>query len=311
MAASTDIRVDLSVVQTVLILGAMLVGWLFSLWRMARLNQKRESDRDAEIAAIKKDVNESLRGMADQLAKANQSIGALHTINQKVDNINNLFFSQKLRGNFGERVLQDLLEVNFPKTHFVLQHRFKDGQIVDAILKTKDGLIAIDSKFPADNYRKMVAPDKTPAERDFEKNEFAKAVRKHITDIEKKYILPGEGTAEFAIMYVPSEAIFYEILSEDNGLTAFAGDKHILMTSPNTMSYYLHIMRLGQERTRIEENAQKVWGLLSGLQQEFAKFGENLRVAWGHVTNAKKSIDSVGNDFSHLSGKIEQIKELK
>jgi DNA recombination protein RmuC len=204
-----------------------------------------------------------------------------------------------------------MLETNFPKSQFELQHRFKEGQIVDAILKTKDGLISVDSKFPADSFRRLFSVDLTPETRAFEKNEFEKAVRKHITDIAKKYILPGEGTAEFAIMYVPSEAIFYEIISTSDELSQFAGERHIMMTSPNTMSYYLHILRLGQERTRIEEDAQKVWNLLSGLQQDFARFGEALRVAWGHVTNAKKTMDSIGNDFTQLSGKIYQIKQSK
>ncbi|MEK7546347.1 MAG: DNA recombination protein RmuC [Patescibacteria group bacterium] len=266
---------------------------------------------------LKKNVSESLGTMLAQIAQANQSIGSLQSINQKIDSINNLFFSQKLRGNFGERVLQDMLEMNFPKSAFSLQHRFKDGQIVDAVLRTKDGLVPVDSKFPADNYRKMVAPEKSEEEKRFERNEFAKAVRKHITDIEKKYILPGEGTSDFAVMYVPSEAIFYEVLTfkndegVDGDLTGFASSKHVLMTSPNTMAYYLYIMKVGLERTRIEEDAQKVYALLAGLQQDFAKFGESLRTNWTHVTNAKKTIDALGNDFSQISGKIEQIKHLK
>ena len=288
-----------------LILGTIIAGFIaLFVYLSKKLNQPKNDP-------LVQQIDQHYQKIQDRLDKTNQYIGSLQDIGKKVDSINSLFFSQKLRGNFGERVLQDMLEMNFPKAHFELQHRFKDNQIVDAVLKTKDGLICVDSKFPAENYRKMLAPDMTADERNFERNEFSKAVRKHVTDIEKKYILPGEGTAEFAIMYVPSEAIYYEIISSPDNLDTFASGKKVMMTSPNTMSYFLHIMRLGQERTRIEENAQKVWALLSGLQQDFLKFGEALRVAWSHATNAKKTLDAVGNDFSQLSNKIEQIKELK
>lgn len=284
----------------------LAVGLILAYRKISGISENET--KDAESGAR---LEQSLKTIREDLYKTNQHIGSLQTINKKVDDISNLFFSQKLRGNFGERVLKDMLEIHFPKGHFELQYRFKDGQVVDAILKTKDGLISVDSKFPADSYRRMFSPDLTAEAKAFERNEFEKAVRKHITDIAKKYILPGEGTAEFAIMYVPSEAIFYEIISTSDELSHFAGEKHVMMTSPNTMSYYLHILRLGQERTRIEQDAQKVWSLLSGLQQDFTRFGEALRVSWTHVTNAKKTIDAVGNDFSQLSGKIEQIKQLK
>ncbi len=314
--------------SSALLLGAILLAAIIAAYlglskKMAELRELQNKLQDqqkfgaSQHDSLSQGVNESLKTMLMQLSQANQSIGALQPIREKVDSINNLFFSQKLRGNFGEMVLQDMLEKHFPRTGFELQYRFKDAQIVDAILKTKDGFVPIDSKFPAENYRKMVAAEKQGTEVKMERNNFAKAVRKHVKDISEKYILQSEGTTDFAVMYLPSEVIFHEILTftndegVDDDLTAFATKHRVLMTSPNTMGYYLYVMKVGQQRSRYEENAQKAWTLISGLQQDFERFGETLRIAWKHVTDAKKTIDAVGNDFSHLSGKIEQVKRLE
>lgn len=307
---------NLSFVAALVVLAALAFVY-FALSK--KLGELRDLQRDGAGRGdeIRKAVNQDLSKMLEQISKVDQSIGELKPIRDKVDSINSLFFSQKLRGNFGELVLKDMLEKNFPRGAFEMQYRFKEGQIVDAVLKTKDGLVCIDSKFPAENYRKMVAAEKQGTETAAERNNFAKAVRKHVKDIADKYIRQGEGTADIAVMYVPSEVIFYEILTftndqgVDDDIVGFATANRVLITSPNTMSYFLYIMKVGQERTRIEENAQKAWSLISGLQQDFVKFGDTLRIAWKHVTDAKKSIDAVGNDFSHLSGKIEQVKKLE
>lgn len=259
-------------------------------------------------------INDNIQGMNerlnDRLTEAARYIGGLRQQLHSVEALRDVLISPKLRGNFGERMLYDMLANHFPKDHYVEQYKFRDGQTVDAMLRTKDGLIPIDSKFPIDNFRKMTAAQ-SDEERSYEKNEFQKAVRKHIADISKKYILPGEGTVNFAVMYVPSEAVFYEIISGSEELSELAQRSRVLMTSPNTMSYFLHILRLGHERIRIEENVQKVWEMLSGFQQETVKFGEALGVLSRHVTNARGAMDSVVNEYGKLSAKIDQIKQLK
>jgi DNA recombination protein RmuC len=255
-------------------------------------------------------MNERLDKAAQYIGSMNQELRSMQDIGKNINDLRSAFFSPKLRGNFGEQVLNDMLDANFPKDLYETQYKFKDGQTVDAVIKTRDGLIPIDSKFPVDNYRKMILAT-TDEERAAERNEFFKAVRKHISDIAKKYILPGEGTLNFAVMYVPSEGIFYEIISSSDELSDLARQMKVLMTSPNTMSYFLHILRLGHERIRIEENVQKVWEMLAGFQQETAKFGETLSVVARHVTNAKNAMDSASNDYGRLASKVDQIRQLK
>ena len=281
------------------------------LRKMKEIHDLQSDDRVSQM------MNQNIQTMHERLDKAAHYMGTLgqelRTMQEVGKNINDLrsaFFSPKLRGNFGERVLYDALEDHFPHEQFEKQYKFQGGQIVDAVIKTKDGLIPIDSKFPIDNFRKMISAN-TEQERVSESNEFSKAVRKHINDVAKKYILPNEGTTKFAIMYVPSEAVYYEIISASDELSDLAQRVNVLLVSPNSLSYFLHILRLGHERIRIEKNVQKVWELLTGLQQETNKFGDVLGVLSTHLNNAKNQMDKATNEYGKLSSKFDQIKQLK
>ncbi len=297
----------------VLILAALAAGFVLLSrtlsGKIRELEELRRADTSPQI------LSQSIQAMHDRLSNTSQSLEryglelrSMQEVGKNVNDLRQAFFSPKLRGNFGERVLADMLTNAFPQEQYGLQHRFRDGQIVDAIIRTKDGIICIDSKFPIENYRKMVAAT-TDADRDFETREFKKAVKKHITDIASKYILPAEGTMTVAVMFVPSEAVFYEIISGSEELLAAAEENHVLITSPNTMAYFLHVLRMGYERIRIEENVQRVWENIAGLQQDFAKFGENLRKLWSHVNNAKNVADALGNEFTKLNGRVEDLTE--
>lgn len=262
------------------------------------------------IQKMNERLNDRLTDAAKYIGAMGQELRSMQLIGKNIEDLRSVFMNSKLRGNFGEQVLNDMLANNFPKDQFELQHKFKDGQTVDAVIRTKDGLIPIDSKFPVDSFRRMLG-DVSPENRELEAREFQKAVRKHIGDIAKKYILPGEGTASFAVMYVPSEACYYEIISGTDELTDLAQQSRVMMVSPNTLSYFLHILRLGHERIRIEENVQKVWELLAGFHQETMKFGEQLGVLGRHLTNAKGAMDTTQAAYEKLAGKVDQIRQLK
>lgn len=302
----------LVIAVALLIISLGLGAFLYLMYRKLQEMQK-EQGKDP----LSQMMNQNIQAMHERLDKAAHYIGTLgqelrtmQDIGKNINDLRSAFFSPKLRGNFGEQVLYDALDNSFPKDQFEKQYRFKGGQAVDAILKTKDGLIPIDSKFPIDNFRKMVKAE-SDQERNAERNEFMKAVRKHIDDIAKKYIVPDEGTTKFAIMYVPSEAIYYEIISGSDELTERAQLQNVLMVSPNSLAYFLHILRLGHERIRIEENVQKVWELLTGLQQETGKFGDTLGVLGTHLKNAGNQMDKVTAEYGKLTTRFERIRELK
>jgi DNA recombination protein RmuC len=141
-----------------------------------------------------------------------KEVGQMSEIGRSMKELHDFLKSPKLRGNIGEQVLKDLISQMFPKNSFHLQYEFKSGEKVDAAIKTDAGILPIDSKFPMENFQKMTKANDEKEKIILEK-EFIRDVKKHIDAISKKYILPREGTMDFALMYVPSESVYYELVN--------------------------------------------------------------------------------------------------
>ena len=213
------------------------------------------------------------------------------------------------RGGLGEEVLASMLEQFFPQSEFALQYRFQSGDVVDAIVKIQGKILTIDSKFSMENYRDFLNAEAEDA-REAARKAFARDIKKRIDEIHKKYILPQEGTFDFAMMYVPSESVFYEIIN-DQGITDYAREKRVYVCSPNSFMYYLQIIMLSLRGQKINEAANQIMGLISAIRQDSDKFGRNLEIVSRHITNAKNANDLVNNDFVQLKGKIEQVAGLR
>jgi DNA recombination protein RmuC len=255
-------------------------------------------------------VHERLDRAAKIIAEVNKELGGVKEIGHQMQSLQDFLRSPKLRGNIGEQVLKDLLEQYFSRQHFELQYKFSDGQIVDAILKTKEGIIPIDSKFPLENFRKLIS-----AKNEDEKSKIAplfyRDVKRHVDSISKKYILPQEGTVDFAIMYIPSEAVYYEIISADENLDEYAREKNVYFVSPNSFYYFLKIIMMGMRGQQLQEEVKKIFQLLSAIQKDTQRLGEIIGVLTTHINNAKNAIDKVNNEFFKLSSRIDQTKFLK
>ena len=273
------------------------------------LNQSRQS-LDKNFDENRKSINSRLDNAAEVIMGVTKELGKVQEIGQQMKTLQDFLRSPKLRGNIGEQVLRDLLEQYFSRDHFSLQYHFKDGQAVDAVIKTDKGLIPIDSKFPMENFQRMVK-SQTEEEKNKCLHEFGKDVKKHITDISKKYILPNEGTLNFAIMYVPSEAVYYEIIRHSVDLTNLAYEKRIFPVSPNSFYYFLKVIMIGLEGKKIESAAKRILETLEGIRKSNEKFSQHMGVLTKHVTNAKNTADLVNNEYSKLSGQIEQVRLLK
>lgn len=239
-----------------------------------------------------------------------KELGSMQEIGRSMKDLQDFLKSPKLRGNIGEQVLRDLLEQYFPRPHFELQYRFRDNTQVDAVIKTKQGLIPIDSKFPMENFQKMIKTESSGTKESYRK-EFLKDVKKHIQDISKKYILPTEGTVDFALMYIPSETVYYEIIKEYTDLTKYAYQEKVYPVSPNSFYFFLQFILKMMEGERLEEAAEKILSTLSAIQKDSEKFSETLGVLTTHLTNAKNALDRVNAEYFKLSGKIDQVRLLK
>jgi len=247
--------------------------------------------------------NERLDNATRVISAVQRNIGEMSEIGRGMKDLAEFLQSPKLRGNVGEQVLKTMLGQYLPKASFNLQYTFKSGEKVDAAITTAGGIIPIDSKFPMENFRKMLSGDKL-AGREFEGD-----VKKHVDSISQKYILPAEGTIDYALMYIPSEAVYYEVVNNQD-LFDYAGNKRVLPVSPTTFYAYLKAILMSFEGQKIEEEAKRILSSLRAIQKDYLKVQSNLDTLQKHLTNAFNMMGNVFSSFTTLGHKITSTQSL-
>ena len=255
-----------------------------------------------------KNFNERLDNAARIISSVQKNIGEFSEIGRGIKSLQEFLQSPKLRGGLGEEVLKEMIGQTFPKNAFHLQYPFKSGAKVDAVLKTEAGLLCIDSKFPMENFNVMVKGE-TEATRNLGKKQLIQDVKKHIEDISHKYILPEEGTMDFALMYIPSEAVYYEVVNIQE-LSNFARRLRVYPVSPNTLYAHLQVLLLSFEGKDLELKSREVFRILRGMRKDYEKVEENLNVLQKHLTNAYNMIGNVFSSFAQLGRKISSTQNI-
>ena len=189
-----------------------------------------------------------------------------------------------------------------------MQYGFDGGERVDAVVKI-DRIVPIDSKFPLDNFERMLAADNDIERQQFEKL-FARDVKNHVDAIASKYIRPDEGTYDFAFMYLPSEAIYYELACGKTGaLLEYAHGKRVVPVSPTTLDAYLRVIVLGLKGLQIEQHAQEVMAYCAQLQKDFGKFKEDFELVGTHLDRAQKKFLESGKHLGKFETRLERAAE--
>lgn len=249
-----------------------------------------------------KNFNERLDNAARVISAVQKNIGEFSEIGRGMKDLQQFLNSPKLRGNIGEQVLKELLKQFLPNGSFELQYAFKSGEKVDAAIKTSGGIIPVDSKFPMENFRKM--QDEPIFKKTFESD-----VKKHVDDISRKYILVDEGTVDYALMYLPSESIYYEIVNNSD-LFDYATIKRILFVSPSTFYAYMKAILMSFEGQKIEAQAKMILSSLRAIKRDYDKVNYGLGVMQKHLTNAYNMMENVFSSFNQLGQKISSTQNL-
>lgn len=325
---------------------ALLCLFGFLLWSMRNTSKKienlQQSNQDdkamdlmqQQIGQLTQNINQQLQNLSGQfqkttgdiggtLGEVKKDLGKMEIITREVldkakniSNLEDLLRAPTFRGGLGELFLGDLLSQILPPAHYTLQFKFKSGEIVDAVVRIGGNIVPIDSKFPLDNFKKYTEEENPKTKEDLRKK-FVIDVKRHITEISQKYILPDEGTYDFALMYVPAENIYYEsILKEDNlgedrSIFSFAIQKRVIPVSPNSFFAYLQVIVLGLKGLQIEKSAQDIFRSLSRLQGDLGRFRKDFEVLGSHLTNAKTKFDDADKRLIKFSDKLELVSEDK
>ena len=282
-----------------------LLEWIKSVQSSLQQNQ---SSITSVLQENSKQLNERLDRAAHVIGEVNKEVGKMNEIGRNMQELQDFLKSPKLRGNIGEHVLKDLISQIFPKNTFHLQYSFRSGEKVDAAIQTDAGILPIDSKFPMENFQKY-AKTNDEKEKEMFKKEFGRDVKKHIDAIANKYILPDEGTMDFALMYVPSESVFYEIANMED-ILEYARTKRVYVVSPSTLYAHLQTILLSFEGKKIESRTKEVFALLRSLQIDHGKVQESLDTLGKHLTNASGQYAQVTKGFATLGTKLSSTKHL-
>jgi DNA recombination protein RmuC len=256
-----------------------------------------------------KALNERLDTAARVIGDLKKNLGEMSEVGRGIKSLQEFLQSPKLRGNIGEQVLADMIGQTFPRSAFHLQYQFASGVKVDAALLTDGGILPIDAKFPMENFRKMHTAE-IEAERRVAKKDFVGDIKKHIHDIGKKYILPEDGTLDFALMYIPSEAVYYEVAGLEE-LMDFARSQRVYPVSPNTLYAHLQVLLLSFQGKEMEQKSKEVLLLLRAIANDYVKVEEQFGVLGKHITNAYNGMNSTAGSFAQLGQKLNKTKMLE
>ena len=294
-----------------------LVEWLKSMEGKIEnnkdvLEKNLKDQRDTlnqQLSQQTKFISERLEKSSDVIREVQKQLGGIQEFGTDMKDLSNILRSPKLRGGLGEQFLYEILENFLPKDLYKTQYKFKDGNICDAVVFTDKGIIPIDSKFPMENFKAMITAE-TQIERDKFKKIFVGDVKKRIEEISSKYILPEEKTTDQAIMYVPSENVYYELVVNTPEIEDFSKAKNIVMASPNTLSYFLKVLLVAYQQHELQKHTGEILKALAGIKVEASKFNEDLGVLERHISNSYKSMDGVKSKFTRLFGKIEKAQAI-
>ncbi len=251
-----------------------------------------------------------VQGSLGKLGEATQRVVE---VGKDIQGLEQILKSPKVRGGLGETLLAELLSQMLPQEHFALQHSFKSGERVDAALRIGDRLVAVDAKFPLENFRRMLDEADEDKRRPV-RRQFVRDVKTRIDEIAKRYILPDEGTFDFALMYVPAENVYYEIIIKDEtdlgdeAIAAYALAKRVVPVSPNSFYAYLQVIILGLRGLRIEANAQVILNDLARLAGDLDKVREPLRTLGRHLGNAQSQFTEAERALDRFGTKLETIE---
>ena len=318
----------------IVLLGAGLAAGM--AW-LARVLRELRSDWSSQLAERTAEVDRHLLGVTEtmdrrlgeldtkvdrRLESASQTTNKIHERLGKVDEATTQMLERakdlarleqalrppKARGGFGELLLENLLRDRLPPTAYEMQYTFDSGERVDALVKV-DRNIPIDSKFPLDNYNRLVEAE-SDDERTLAERQFARDVKQHIEAIAAKYIRPDEGTYDFAFMYIPVEAVYYELACGKTGaLLAYAHERRVFPVSPTTFTAYLQVIALGLRGMQIEQHAHEVMAYVAELQRDFDRFADDFDKVGTHIGHAQSKYHEASKRLDRFETKLERAVE--
>ncbi len=282
---------------------------------MSRLRSELRQTLDNSSQAIGQRLDSQTKLVGDvrtQLGQLEEGSKRIYELGKDMASLQELLRSPKMRGGLGEYFLEELLNQVLPKGSFFIQHKFRTGERVDAAVRVGERLVPIDAKFPLDNFKKYISAE-SPEEKKSFRREFLKNVKERINEISRRYILPDEGTYDFALMYIPAENIYYELIVRDGekdankSLYHYALQRRVIPVSPSLVYAYLQVIVLGLKGLQIERQAEEILRGLGRLRGDLGKFQKDFGILGDHLRNARSKYEDAHKRLERFGEKLHRI----
>jgi DNA recombination protein RmuC len=268
------------------------------------------------VTAVEDRLAEGQKNVSDTLGEVREKIGRVFQASERIERLagdmtrlEDLLKPPKIRGNLGETFLEQALSEALPPGSWEMRHVFPDRTIVDAVIYLGQRLVPVDSKFPLENFRRArEAPEE--ADRKRARREFAGDVRRHVDAIREKYIRPFDGTFDFALMYVPAEAVYCEIASDDDdgtSLADYATERRVIPVSPRLLYTYLATVAMGLRGMELQKSARDILDRLSELERDWERVEAPFQTLGSHIRNAQSKYEETSRALERFGGRLSGI----
>ncbi len=274
------------------------------------LNQNLQASQQ-NLTAFLTGSGKTLGDLKQQLGNIEGQSRQMIQLSADLRGLQNILQSPKLRGLMGEYSLENLLKAALPAEHYQLQFGFRSGRKVDALIKLADYAVPVDAKFPLESFQKM-SEAAADDERAKLRRQFLNDVTKHIDKIADSYILPDEGTLDFALMYIPAENVYYETIIRQNedkvDLSEYARSRKVIAVSPNLLYVYLMTVVMGLHGMAIEKQAETIRTNLQRLNADWNAFADDWKVLGNHLRHANNKFDDGQRKLDRFALQLESIQ---
>ncbi len=278
-----------------------LVGLRDSLDSAQRLMNERLAEGSSAL-----DKRLELFGRIEkQLGELAAQTRSIETVGLNIQSLSELLRPPQLRGALGEILLENLLGQILPASLYEMQYRFSSGRRVDAIVRLADRLLPIDSKFPMESYQRSVQEDS-----DKTRKELYRALKKHVDDIASKYVIPDEDTTDIAVMYIPSEAVYYSLVSDSDGdILQYSLSKNVVPSSPAHLYAFLASLAAVYAQAGLVGSGRELVAGLGALGESLQRLVKHHRRMEGSVRRLTTSLGHVGGELSEMAGRLERLRQ--
>lgn len=279
--------------------------------RLIRINEKVNNRLDENFEK----TNKTFMSVLERLSKIDEAQKKIETLSSDIVSLQGILTDKKSRGTFGEVNLNNILRSVFGENNtkiYDLQHKFPNGSIADAVIFAPSplGTVAIDSKFPLENYQNMVNRDISKVEREMYEKKFKIDVKKHIDDIKNKYIIDGI-TSNQAFMFLPAEALFAELNAYHQDIIEYAYKSRVWITSPTTLMSMLTVVQTVIKNMERDKYAVIIQKELSALSLEFARYKERWDSLQRSIDRVSKDVKDVNVTTEKITSKFESINKVE